>query len=133
MSYWINVKRRKEESFLFCYLAIWYSTAISIDPSVDFRWSEEDLNDDGNYVHFLDNHQTRNHHSIIYGIRQMNEFEMNKFCAIPISERSVLTESCHFTSDYRLRVYQSTCLYLDENNQWKADGLIVSGFFLDTI
>ena len=87
-----------------------------------------DLNNEGNYVYFLDNDQTANHHSIIFGIRQLNEVEMNRFCGNDVFLRPTLTEPFHFTSDYQLRLYQSACFYLDEYNQWQSDGLLVSLF-----
>jgi hypothetical protein len=88
-----------------------------------------DLNDDENYVHFLDNDQTSNHQSIIYGIRELNEIEMNKFFRNKTFHQqnlSTINEPFHFTSDYEIRVYHSGCFYLDANNQWQSDGLIVS-------
>lgn len=84
-----------------------------------------DRNTEGNYVHFLNNEETANHRSIIYGIRQLNEIERKKFCANKTLERAVFTEPFHFTSNYELRIYQSACFYLDETNQWQSDGLIV--------
>lgn len=87
-----------------------------------------DLNNEGNYVYFLDNNQTANHHSIIFGIRQLNTEEMKKFCGNDVFVRPILTEPFHFTSDYQLRLYQSACFYLDENNQWQSNGLLV-GFY----
>ncbi|CAF4409745.1 unnamed protein product, partial [Adineta steineri] len=53
---------------------------------------------------------------------------MNNYClnnssintSLPITD-----ESINFTSNYELRIYTSGCYYLDENNSWKSDGLIV--------
>ena len=85
-----------------------------------------DRNNDGNYVHFLNNTQTINHHSIIYGIRQLTEIEMQKFCTNETFAPPIFTKSFHFTSNYQLRVYQSACFYFDHNHQWQSNGLIVS-------
>ena len=61
-----------------------------------------------NYTYFLDNQQTRNHHSLVFGLRELNS----------------TTERFHFTSNYKLRIYSACCVYLDRNtNQWNADGL----------
>ena len=88
------------------------------------------MNEEGNYVHFLDNTQVAYHPLIIYGIRELDQSEMQYFCAnqtihqrenLPIVHRSL-----HFTSDYQLRIYQSGCFYLDSNYQWQSGGLIVS-------
>ncbi|CAF4162103.1 unnamed protein product, partial [Adineta steineri] len=53
---------------------------------------------------------------------------MNNYClnnssintSLPITD-----ESFTFTSNYELRIYTSGCYYLDANNNWKLDGLIV--------
>ena len=89
-----------------------------------------DLGKDGIYVHFLDNEQTLNHYSITYGIRQLNITETNKFCSNQSARENLLkiNEPFHFTSNYELRIYQSGCFYLDSNNHWQSDGLIVSFF-----
>ena len=58
-----------------------------------------------NYTYFLDNQQTQNHHSIVFGLRELN--------------------STNISSNYELRIYSSCCVYLDEHNQWSAEGLRV--------
>lgn len=86
----------------------------------------KDLNLDGNYVHFLNNEQTKDHQMIFYGIRQMNQMEMKTFCTNEsVISRPIFTKSFQFTSDYLLRAYRSGCFYLDENHQWQSDGLTV--------
>lgn len=95
-------------------------------PSLFNHSHSLDLNDEDNYVHFLNNDETANHQLIIYGIREMNQTEMKKFCANRTFQRPILTEPFHFTSNYQLRVYQSACFYLNANNQWQSDGLVVS-------
>lgn len=89
-----------------------------------------DLNEEGNYVHFLDNTQVSHHESIIYGIRELNEIEMDYFCTNKtIDQRGNVPKFHHplyFTTDYQLRIYQSGCFYLDSNYQWQSGGLIVS-------
>ncbi|CAF1181508.1 unnamed protein product [Adineta steineri] len=86
------------------------------------------LTNDDIYRYFIDNQQTPTHQSLIFGIRELNSTEMNNYClnnssintSLPITD-----ESINFTSNYELRIYTSGCYYLDENNNWKSDGLIV--------
>ncbi|CAF1124779.1 unnamed protein product [Adineta steineri] len=86
------------------------------------------LTNDDIYRYFIDNQQTPGHQSLIFGIRELNSTEMNNYClnnssintSLPITD-----EPFNFTSNYELRIYTSGCYYLDENNDWKSDGLIV--------
>ncbi|CAF1484404.1 unnamed protein product, partial [Adineta steineri] len=80
------------------------------------------------YRYFIDNQQTPTHQSLIFGVRELNSTEINNYClnnssintSLPITD-----EPFNFTSNYELRIYTSGCYYLDENNQWKSDGLTV--------
>ncbi|CAF1374537.1 unnamed protein product [Adineta ricciae] len=50
--------------------------------------------------------------------------EMNEYC----SNKTLypkLNQSRKFTSDYQIRLYQSACFYLDSDNNWQSDGLVV--------
>jgi len=38
----------------------------------------------------------------------------------------ITNERFNFTSNYELRIYTSGCYYLDSNNNWQSDGLLVS-------
>ncbi|CAF1000565.1 unnamed protein product [Adineta steineri] len=86
------------------------------------------LTNDDIYRYFIDNQQTLGHQSLIFGIRELNSTEINNYClnsssintSLPITD-----ESINFTSNYELLIYTSGCYYLDENNNWKSDGLIV--------
>ncbi|CAF4232511.1 unnamed protein product, partial [Adineta steineri] len=86
------------------------------------------LTNDDIYRYFIDNQQTPGHQSLIFGIRELNSTEMNNYClnnssvntSLPITDQPF-----SFTSNYELRLYTSGCYYLDENNDWKSDGLIV--------
>ncbi|CAF4201484.1 unnamed protein product, partial [Adineta steineri] len=86
------------------------------------------LTNDDIYRYFIDNQQTPGHQSLIFGIRELNSTEINTYClnnssintSLPITD-----EPFRFTSNYELRIYTSGCYYLDENNNWKSDGLIV--------
>jgi len=73
-----------------------------------------------NFNYFLDNQQTRNHHSLVFGLRELNPSEISTATSRPITNQKY-----EFTSNYRLRVFASGCYYLDENNQWNDDGLRV--------
>jgi polycystin 1L2 len=85
------------------------------------------LSNDNVYNYFLNNQLTTNHQSLIFGLREFNSTEFDTYCSnssinrtIPISDEPV-----QFASNYQLRVYTSGCYYLNTDNQWKSDGLIV--------
>jgi len=86
------------------------------------------LDDNGIYTHFIDNYRTLNHRSIVYGIRELNFKEINDYCLNKTLNQTLLsiTESVKFSSNYKIRSYQSGCFYLDSNNNWQSDGLLVS-------
>ena len=79
------------------------------------------------YEYFLDNHRTNGHRALIIGLRELNASEAIEYCLsgstsdrLPRSNQPV-----HFTSNYYLRFYTSGCFYLDSNQQWQSDGLLV--------
>ena len=86
-----------------------------------------DLDREGIYTHFLDNTQTPNHHSIVYGIRELTRAESDQFCVTQAQDApsSFDNQPAEFTSNYEIRYYQSGCFYLDSNNNWQSDGLTV--------
>ena len=77
------------------------------------------------YKFYLDNEQTLGHRSIFLGVGELNDSEVKRFCS---SNRTYFRddEQRNFSSNYFLRLYQSGCFYLDDQNQWKSDGLRVS-------
>ncbi|CAF4190333.1 unnamed protein product, partial [Adineta steineri] len=78
------------------------------------------------YKYFINNQQTSDHQSIIYGLRELNSTEMMNTCSnTSISSLPITDQRFNFTSNYQLRIYTSGCYYLDKNNQWKSDGLTV--------
>ncbi|CAF4238484.1 unnamed protein product, partial [Adineta steineri] len=78
------------------------------------------------YKYFIDNQQTSDHQSIIYGLRELNSTEMMNTCSnSSVSSLPITDQRFNFTSNYQLRIYTSGCYYLDKNNQWKSDGLTV--------
>jgi len=76
---------------------------------------------------FFDNEQTRNHESLVFGLRELNSSEMHLYCLNNNSQMNppITNERFNFTSNYALRVYSSGCYFLDENNQWNDRGLRV--------
>ncbi|UJR06650.1 hypothetical protein I4U23_010936 [Adineta vaga] len=84
------------------------------------------LTNESIYTYYIDNQQTIGHQAVIYGIRELDVTEINQRCSnLSISDPPIINEPYNFTSNYQLRVYTSGCYYLNENNQWKADGLLV--------
>ncbi|CAF4453591.1 unnamed protein product, partial [Adineta steineri] len=60
--------------------------------------------------------------------RELNSTEINNFCSNNNNTNNdlpVTDEKFNFTSNYQLRIYTSGCYYLDQNNQYKSDGVIV--------
>jgi len=76
---------------------------------------------------FVDNEQTRNHRSLIFGLRELNFSEMVSYCSNNNSQLNppITNQRVNFSSNYKLRVYSSGCYFLDENNQWNDRGLRV--------
>ena len=81
------------------------------------------------YTFFIEQQQTSNRQSVIFGLRELTVKESLDHCSnrsmnqtLPIPE-----QPSHFTADYQLRLYTSGCYYLDANQQWRSDGLQVTG------
>lgn len=111
------------------------SSITQIDGWSVFCPSSFGLSEEKIYRYFLDNHKTKDHQSLIFGFRELKSTELNQSCfsqspnrTVPISDQPF-----KFHSNYQLRVYTSGCYYLDENNQWRSDGLLVSGFFYHSL
>ncbi|CAF4251361.1 unnamed protein product, partial [Adineta steineri] len=84
------------------------------------------LTNESIYHYFLDNQQTFGHQSLIFGLRELNSTEMSDVCSnSSITYLPITNERFNFTSNYQLRIYTSGCYYIDNNNQWKSEGLIV--------
>ena len=79
---------------------------------------------DGRFSHLIRQFRRSNHHSIVYGIRQLTMWETMDFC-LDRKEIGSLNDHVLFTDDYYLRFSRSGCFYLDENQQWNSEGLIV--------
>ena len=84
------------------------------------------LTNDGIYKYFIGNEQVFGHQSIIFGLRELNSTEIVDVCSnISMSNPPISNQRSRFTSNYELRIYSSGCYYLDSNNKWQSDGLIV--------
>ena len=84
------------------------------------------LTNESIYTYFINNQQTIGHRSVIIGLRELNSTEINNYCSnISMIKAPVINERVEFTSNYKIRIYTSGCYYLNENNEWKSDGLIV--------
>ena len=84
------------------------------------------------YTFFLNNEETAGHHSIIFGVRQLNASEADHWClnqSIGVDPpRS--DEPFRFTDNYELQLFTSGCFYLDAEHRWRSDGLVVSEIIL---
>ena len=82
------------------------------------------LTNENLYVYYLDNQQTVNHQSLIFGLRELSSEQMIESCPLQ-NQLPIINEKFNFTSDYELRVYTSGCYYLDFQNNYRSDGLTV--------
>lgn len=84
------------------------------------------LTAENTYRYFIDNQQTTDHRSVLFGIRELNATEILSFRAKSSSKNlPIIDRKLNFTSNYELRLYTSGCYYLDKNNNWKSDNLVV--------
>ncbi|CAF3781572.1 unnamed protein product [Rotaria sp. Silwood1] len=64
--------------------------------------------------------------SIIFGLRELNSTEFINYCSnSSINSPPITNERFNFTANYERRIYTSACYYLDSNNNWQSDGLLV--------
>ena len=85
-----------------------------------------DVTSGGLFSYLIDNEQTHGHRSVIFGVRPLNSSEVVGSCSNrSISDPPKSDERFLFTSNYGIRAYVSSCLYLDKNGEWKGDGLRV--------
>ncbi|UJR17432.1 hypothetical protein I4U23_004327 [Adineta vaga] len=79
------------------------------------------------YTYFIDNEDVSNHQSLIFGLRELDSHEIETLCSNNSHslESINLNNSWNFSSNYKLRLYTSGCYYLDSNNNWLSDGLVL--------
>ncbi|CAF1309622.1 unnamed protein product [Rotaria magnacalcarata] len=98
-----------------------FGNIIIIDHRFNLDFTNESI-----YTYFIDNQKTMTHRSLIYGLRELNSTELTSFCLNSTQTSPPITnQRLNFTSDYEHRVYTSACYYLDANNNWQSDGLLV--------
>ena len=79
----------------------------------------------------LDNTLTVNHRYVMFGVRELTANETNNYCSNNNANASYTTDwpitdqTMNFTANYYIRTYLSSCLYNDEELNWKSDGLVV--------
>lgn len=110
---------------LYFVLSVSYFCFERIDP---INASDEDLTSDNIHTYLIDNQRTASHRSVIFGIKELNSTEFEQFCSKDSIQNSptISNRPFYFSSDYKLRTYMSGCYYLDSNNNWQSDGLLVS-------
>jgi hypothetical protein len=112
--------------YLFIYK---FDSSPQLNSSVDQidDWTLFCPSSDTIYTYFIDNQKTIGHQSVIFGLRELNSSEINNFCFnSTIINPPITNQRFNFTSNYELRTYTSGCYYLDTNNNWQSDGLLVS-------
>ena len=78
------------------------------------------------YTYYIDNQKTVGHQSIVFGLRELNSSELIDACSnTSVVNPPITDDRLNFTSDFEIRIYTSGCYYLDANNNWQADGLVV--------
>ncbi|CAF4809049.1 unnamed protein product [Rotaria socialis] len=88
-------------------------------------WSllcSSNISDDGIHKYFISNNRTAKHRFVIIGFRELNTTEI---CSNKSSTPPITDQPFNFSSDYELRTFTSACYYLDSNNNWQSDGLLV--------
>ena len=87
-----------------------------------------DLTNDSTHTYFIDNQLSAYHRSVIFGLRELNSSEVAYFCTNNAINNGppLSNQPFNFSSNYELRTFASGCYYLDSNNYWQSDGLLVS-------
>ena len=75
------------------------------------------------YTQFFPTNQTFGHRSLIFGLRELNSTEL---CSKSMVTPPLTDQRFHFTDNYELRLYTSSCFDFDEKSEeWKSDGSTV--------
>lgn len=84
------------------------------------------MSKEGIYTYFIDNQKTFGHRFLVFGIQEYLSTEAMKLCVnSSLSNPPIQKEKMNFTWNYEYRLYSSGCYYLDENNNWQSDDLLV--------
>jgi hypothetical protein len=78
------------------------------------------------WSYFIDNQRTFQHQWIIFGIRELNNIELEMYCSNKSINPPITDQPFNFSANYELRMFTSGCYYLDSNRNWQSDGLLVS-------
>jgi hypothetical protein len=63
---------------------------------------------------------------LIFGLRELTPTEMTLYCSNSSQgDIPIINDVSSFTSNYELRIYMSGCYYLDQDNNWQSNGLLV--------
>ena len=94
-----------------------------------------DVSNDSVHRYFIDNQRTVGHRSLIFGLRELDATESSIYCLNTSTtiDPPRSDQPFSFTSNYQLRSFASGCYFLDANNQWRSDGLVVSVSLSSTI
>ena len=115
-------------AYLFIYR---FDSAPQLNSSVQLidGWTSfcpSSMGKEGVHTYLIGNEQALGHRSVVFGLREMNATETTGTCSNASNKRLPITgQRLNFSANYELRVYTSGCYYLDANNQWKADGVVV--------
>ena len=97
-------------------------------PQLTDNWTlfcSENLSNENTFTYFIDNQQTKQHQSFIFGLRELTPNESINVCSNSTISVPIINSRHNFTSNYKLRTYTSGCYYLDTDGQWQSDGLRV--------
>ena len=89
-------------------------------------WSLLCPSSEGLFTVFIDNQQTSNHQSMIFGVRELNTSELISHCSNGSLTAPITDRPFNFSANYELRTFTSGCYYSDPNRQWQSEGLLVS-------
>jgi hypothetical protein len=105
-----------------------YLFVYHFDHSIQFTDSKFfcPSNNETIYQYYIDNQQISTHQSLVFGLRELTSTEFDQICLQNSTENfSIENKDSYFTSNYYLRIYTSGCYYLDQDNHWQSDGLLV--------
>ena len=100
------------------------SNLIRFIDSPNFLGRFHVVSDSTNHSYFIENSFT--HRSLVFGLRELTENESLTLCSnISTVHEPIISGPVSFSANYKLRLWTSSCFFLDDNSQWKSDGLRV--------